>query len=312
MIGNPATLIRMGAALAPPPDRAYASACLGTDMNARATPFLLALAAMALFGVMNVLIKALSFYYETPQVALVRYAAAGAVILVWVWHVKPGWPSIETVENNVLRGMLSLATGLSFFYALALLPLADAVALSFLAPVFVLIFSVIFLKERPGLLGFLSVILGFTGMMVMVSGKIGADTRSVAGVAASVFSALTYALSLILLRSRARRDPPELIVFFQSWIPALMIAPIAGTVWEPLTIEDVVPFLSLGILGVAAHLMMARAYSMAEASKLAPMEYAALLFAAALGVVFFEEAPTWRTFLGAGLIIAGSLLTSRR
>ncbi|HRJ70100.1 MAG TPA: DMT family transporter [Beijerinckiaceae bacterium] len=278
----------------------------------RAKPILLALAAIGLFAVMNVLIKHLSFYYDTLQVAFVRYLSAGLVALLWVWRMRPGWPAIDVVEGNVLRGVLSLATGLSFFYALALLPLADAIALSFLAPVFMMIFSSLFLKERPGLLGLLAIAFGFAGMLVMLWGKLESDGRSLWGVSASVFSAVTYALSMILLRSRAQRDPVALIVFFQSWIPALLIAPMAGTAWEPLAYQDIAPFAALGVLGVTAHLLMATAYSRASAATLAPIEYSALIWAALLGFFIFAEMPTWRTLAGAALIVAGSLLTSRR
>lgn len=278
----------------------------------RAKPLLLAFAAIGLFALMNVLIKHLSFYYDTMQVAFVRYFSAGLVALIWVWRMRPGWPVISTVEGNVVRGVLSLATGLSFFYALALLPLADAIALSFLAPVFMLVFSTLFLKESPGARGVVAVALGFAGMLVMLWGKMDADGRSLWGMAASVFSALTYALSMILLRARARKDPVELIVFFQSWIPALMIAPMAGTVWEPLALQDIAPFLALGVLGVTAHLMMATAYRQAQATILAPVEYSALIWASILGFFYFSEMPTWRTLFGAALIMTGSLLTSRR
>ena len=278
----------------------------------RAKPLFLAFAAIGLFAVMNVLIKHLSFYYDTMQVAFVRYLSAGLVALLWVWRMRPGWPAISAVEGNVLRGVLSLATGLSFFYALALLPLADAIALSFLAPVFMVIFSALILKETPGTRGIAAVALGFAGMLVMLWGKMDSDGHSLRGLAASVVSALTYALSMILLRRRAQKDPAELIVFFQSWIPALMIAPMAGTVWEPLDLQDIAPFAALGVLGVTAHVMMATAYRQAQATVLAPVEYTALIWAAILGVLFFAEVPTWRTLLGAALIMSGSLLTARR
>lgn len=278
----------------------------------RTKPLLLALVAIGLFAVMNVLIKHLSFYYDTLQVAFVRYICSGLAALVWVWRMRPGWPGIEAVEGNVLRGVLGLATGLTFYYALALLPLADAIALSFMAPVFMMIFSAIILKERPGWLGLAAVGLGFAGMLVMLWGKMETDGRSLWGVAASVFSALTYALSMILLRTRAQRDPVALIVFFQSWVPAFLVAPMAGTVWEPLAYQDIAPFAALGVLGVVAQILMATAYGQAQASKLAPIEYSALIWAAILGFFIFAELPTWRTLAGAALIVAGSLLTSRR
>jgi len=279
----------------------------------RAKPFLLGLAAIGLFSVLNALIKGLSAQFDTLQIAFLRYLFGGLWILVYVSITRPGWPSLATVEANVVRGVLSLVTGLSFFYALRELPLADAITLSFLAPLFVTLFSVLLLKERPGPYIIAALGLGFAGMLVMVAGLGGdEEDRSLLGIIASLVSSITYGLSMTLLRARARRDPLDLIVFFQQWIPALFIAPAAGVVWKAPAPEHLGLFAILGILAVSAHLLLARAFSLAEASQLAPIEFSALIYAAIIGTVFFGETLTMGTLAGAALIILGAFLATKR
>lgn len=278
----------------------------------RATPYILTALAIGLFSIMNAIVKAMSTEYDTLQVAFLRYLFGGLVILAIVCWKRPGWPSIETVEACVVRGLLGLTTGLSFFYALNSLPLAYAIALSFLAPLFMTLFSMILLKEVPRLAAVLALGLGFIGMLVMISGKDASGEHSWFGIGASILSAITYGLSTTMLRSRAQKDPLDVIVFFQNWVPAMFIAPANGVVWQPLEHGHLIPFAALGILGVGAHLLFAKAYSMAETSRLAPLEYSALIYAAVLGYGLFGEVPTLTTLGGAVLIIAGAVLTSRR
>ena len=279
----------------------------------RAKPFLLGLLAIGLFAVMNAIIKGMSGSFDTLQVAFMRYLSGGLWILIYVTITRPGWPSLATVEASVVRGVLGLTTGLSFFYALRELPLADAITLSFLAPLFVTLFSMLMLRERPGMKGFIALGLGFAGMLVMISGLGGdEEERSLLGICASLVSSIAYGLSMTLLRARAQKDPLDLIVFFQQWVPALFIAPAAGVVWKAPGIDHLGAFAILGILGVSAHLLLARAFSMAEASRLAPIEFSALIYAAVIGKVYFGEVMTADTLVGAALIMLGAFVAMRR
>ena len=279
----------------------------------RAKPFLLGLVAIGLFAIMNAIIKGMSGHYDTLQVAFMRYASAALWVTVYVAITRPGWPSLATVEANVVRGVLALTTGLSFFYALRELPLADAITLSFLAPLFVTLFSMLMLRERPGPAVLVALGLGFAGMLVMVAGAGSEeDERSLLGICAALVSSVAYGLSMTLLRARARKDPLDLIVFFQAWVPAIFIAPAAGVVWTTPAIDHLGAFAILGILGVSAHLLLARAFSMAEASRLAPIEFSALIYGAIIGKVYFGETLTSDTLIGAALIILGALVATRR
>ncbi len=277
-------------------------------------PALRAAAGIAVLSVMDAVIKAMAVHYPTFQVACLRFACGSVIATGVVAVMRPGWPSRETVVSNLLRSIAAVATAIFFFYALSQLPLAETLVLSFLAPMFIALFGALLLKEKIDGRVVAALAIGFTGTLVVVLGQIeeGGNSRSWLGVAAALASAVTYGFSLALLRQRAQRDKYLHIVFFQNIGPAVLSAPLAALVWMPLSLEHLAWFMVMGVLGFIGHVFMATAYAKAEAARLAPLEYTALIWAVLIGYGFFSEVPTWAT-LGGGLLIVGSaFLTSRR
>jgi S-adenosylmethionine uptake transporter len=167
-------------------------------------------------------------------------------------------------------------------------------------------------KVHPTIIAAIGI--GFGGTLIVVLGQtaeVGA-TRSWLGVGAALLSAVTYALSLVLLRQRAQRDKFLHIVYFQNIGPALLVAPFGLWVWQPLNVMHLAWFMLMGVLGVIGHVLMATAYAKAEAARLAPLEYTALIWAILIGYGVFSEIPTLATLAGGLLIVAAALLTSRR
>ena len=125
-------------------------------------------------------------------------------------------------------------------------------------------------------------------------------------------AAVTYALAMVLLRARAAKDPVVTIVALQNAVPGLILLVPAWFVWVPPTGPDLALFAVIGTLAVMGHLLLARAFAKAEAARLAPLEYTALIWAALIGYASFGEVPTLATFAGAVLIIGAALMASRR
>jgi S-adenosylmethionine uptake transporter len=228
--------------------------------------------------------------------------------------MRPGWPSRETVTANLMRSVIGVITAVSFFYALGQLPLAETLVLSFLSPMFIALFGLLMLKERVDARIIGAIVIGFAGTLIVVLGQTGEAqaARSWTGVAAALLSAVTYALSLVLLRQRAQRDKFLHIVFFQNTGPAFLVAPFAALVWTPLKPMHLAWFMLMGVLGFIGHIFMTTAYAKAAAARLAPLEYTALIWAALIGYGVFSEIPTWATLGGGILIVAAATLTSRR
>jgi S-adenosylmethionine uptake transporter len=277
-------------------------------------PALRAAAGIAVLSVLDAVIKGMSAFYSTFQVASLRFLCGSLIATGVVVVLRPGWPSRETVTANMLRSVAGVITAVTFFYALGQLPLAETLVLSFLSPMFIALFGLLMLKEKVDARIIVAIVVGFAGTLIVVLGQtedVGA-TRSWSGVAAALLSAVSYALSLVLLRQRAQRDKYLHIVLFQNIGPAILVTPFAAWVWQPVSLGHLAWFMLLGVLGFIGHVLMTTAYARAEAARLAPLEYTALIWAVLLGYGAFSEVPTWATLGGGLLIVGAALLTSKR
>jgi S-adenosylmethionine uptake transporter len=277
-------------------------------------PALRAASGIAVLSIMDAVIKGMAAFYPIFQVAFLRFACGTLIVAGVVSVLRPGWPNRETVVANSIRSVIAVVTAVSFFYALGQLPLAETLVLSFLSPMFIALFGLLMLKERVDIRIIGAIAIGFAGTLVVVLGQTGeADAaRSWTGVAAALTSAVTYALSLVLLRQRAQRDKFLHIVVFQNVGPAVLVAPFAIFVWQPLDLTHMAWFMLMGLLGFMGHMLMVTAYAKAAAARLAPLEYTALIWAVLIGYGVFSEIPTWATLGGGLLIVGAAMLTSKR
>jgi len=276
---------------------------------------LLAIAAEGLLTLMDAMIKALSPRYPTFEIAFLRYAFGMVGAVVYAAWARPGWPTRDATIYNGLRAGIIVLTATSFFYALSLLPLADAIAMSFISPVLTALMGALILGERLDWRIGVALGAGFLGMLLIVGGKLGSAGLGpdvLIGAAAVLFSAVGYSLNVIMLRHRATRDPLAQIILFQNVGPGLILLLPALWVWVPPTLTDLSQFAILGTLGVVAHTMLAHAFARIEAARLAPIGYVTLIWGVLLGFLFFAEVPGLATLAGAALIVVGTLITQKR
>jgi S-adenosylmethionine uptake transporter len=202
-----------------------------------------------------------------------------------------------------------------FFWGIGRVHLAQAIALTFIAPLIALLLAALFLGERIGRMSIVGSVLAFGGVIVIVVGQVQLSLRPdvLLGTAAIVGSALTYAVNIVLMRHQALAARPLEINFFQSlaimvlWLAALPIVGVPALPtgqWHWISVA--------AVLSTAGTLLFAWAYARGEASYLAVTEYSAFLWASALGWIMFSEKVTGYTLAGAVLIVAGCLLASRR
>ena len=286
-------------------------------------PILDALLGIALLSGMDAIIKELVSRLPVLEVAFLRYGVGSLAMTAIVAVKRPGWPRLDTIRANALRAILVVVTALTFFYALGQLPLAETLILSFVSPLFTAVLAVALLGERLQARILLAIAAGFAGVLVIVVAGQGTGGTKVSsasasthwpifGVAAVLVSAFTYAASNVLLRARAQRDPVVLIVLIQNWAPAGMILLPALFVWRQPSAADLVLLVGVGLLGVAGHLLLARAYAGAEATRLAALDYTALIWAVSFGFLWFDEIPGVWAVVGAALILAGAYAGARR
>ena len=276
-------------------------------------PALRALLGIALLTAMDGVVKGQMQSHPFIVALFMRFAMGGLCALAVLAIVRPPAPTRASIIGNSLRVPVVVLTAGSFFYSISVLPLAEALTLAFLAPVFVALLGGLLLKEKMDAPVWQALGFGVAGMLVMVWPRLqGQVSGAGLGVAAALFSAVTYAFNLILLRRIALKEHPAVIVGFQNCGPALVLAIPAALAFVPMTGRDVLIYLAAGALGVAGHLMLTSAFARAEASRLAPLEYTGLIWASGLGYAFFGEVPLITTYAGAVLIIAGAIAISRR
>jgi S-adenosylmethionine uptake transporter len=264
---------------------------------------------------MDACIKSVTPHYHTLQIAFLRFGMGSIYAAIVFAAMRPTWPTVESVRVNALRSLLAVVTACAFFFALSRLEMAEAMALSFVSPLFIALFGVVLLKERFDARLAAALAAGVAGMTVIMSGKVGGSGFSLdawVGVAAVLVSAVCYALVVVLLRARAKVDPLPTIVLFQNVGPALLLAGPAYYVWTAPTAAHLALFVGVGALGVAGHTLLANAFARAEAARLAPVHYVVLLWGILFGWLFFGEIPGLTTLFGAALIVVATLLTQRR
>jgi S-adenosylmethionine uptake transporter len=223
-------------------------------------------------------------------------------------------PARDVLRLHVVRGTVSAAVALAFFWGLARVPMAHAVALTFIAPIMALFLARALLGEHVGRGAVAGSALGFSGVIVIVAGQdtavLGEEARL--GAVAILFSACAYAYNLILMRRQSQVAEPAEVAFFQNLTMAVCFA-VPGVVFAgPLTIALAIPASGAALLALASSMMLSWAYGRAEAGYLAPVEYTAFVWASLLGWCVFGETIGLLTLAGAALIIAGCAVASRR
>jgi S-adenosylmethionine uptake transporter len=283
----------------------------------RSTSFIVGLAIIAegLLTLMDAMIKSVTPRYSAIEIAFLRYAFGMLGAIAYALWTRPGWPTREATTYNGLRAVLIVFTATTFFFALGKLPLADAIAMSFISPVLTALLGVLILSERLDWRIVIALGTGFLGMLLIVGGKLGSaglDEGVLLGAIAVFLSAIGYSLNVIMLRHRATRDPLAQIILFQNVGPAVILALPALWLWKTPTLGDLARFAVLGTIGVIAHTMLAHAFARIEAARLAAVGYVTLVWGVLFGFLFFAEVPGLAMLLGSALIVVGTLLAQRR
>lgn len=280
-----------------------------------ALAFLVGTAGIALFSLMDAVMKGLVLAIGAYATMLWRSFASVGLSGAMYLPGRKAWPEPRVLRLHVARGLLSTFMGLLFFWGIGRVPLAQAVALAFIAPLIALYLASIWLGEKVGPRTLGASLIAFAGVLVIFLGQARADlgAQALLGSAAILLSAVCYAVNIILMRRQSLAAGPLEIAFFQSLtvVSALVLAlPLLGAA---LPKADLWPWLILAAaLSTFSGLLLSWAYARAEASYLAATEYTAFLWAALFGWLFFAEPLSPYTMAGAMLIVAGCLLAARK
>jgi S-adenosylmethionine uptake transporter len=277
--------------------------------------FAAALAAVGILSIMDAVMKALVLAIGIYSVSIFRSIVgllfAGGLYL----PRRLPWPSRSTLKIHVARGVIVTVMAFLFFWGIGRVPLAQAIALTFIAPLIALMLAALFLHEKIGGTSIAGSVAAFAGVLVIVLGQARAELgpEVLLGSVAIIGSALCYAFNIVLMRHQALAAKPLEITFFQSLtvlVLWLAVIPFAGLPALP-TDYWWMWIAIAAAMSTSGAMLFAWGYARAEASYLAVTEYSAFLWAAVCGWFVFQEPVSAYTIAGAALIVGGCIIAAR-
>ncbi len=277
--------------------------------------FLAALGAVAVLSIMDAVMKHLVIVIGIVAVsiwrAVVNLLLSGGLYL----PRRQTWPSRRILWIHVSRSVVVTIMAVLFFWGIGRVPLAQAIALTFIAPLIAMLLAPLFLREKLAGRSVAGAAAAFAGVLIIVLGQARAEVRPdvLLGIAAILGSAVCYSVNILMMRWQALAAKPLEINFFQALVVLLIWIAALPVVGIPAWPRGQVAWIVLAaIMSTSGGLLFAWAYARGEASYLAVTEYSAFLWASALGWIVFHERVSGYTLAGALLIVAGCLIAARR
>ena len=274
------------------------------------------LGSVMVFIAMASLVKAVSGRVPPGQAVFFRSFFAMPVIVVWLAlrGEMAGGFTVANPMGHVWRGVVgTLAMGLGFA-GLAWLPLPEVTAIGYAAPLLTVVFAAMFLGEDVRLFRISAVVLGMIGVLIVLSPRLtvvaGETVRGAQAFGAMLVlgGAVFAALAQVFVRKLVNTERTSAIVFWFSATATLLslVTLPFGWVWP--TGREAVILVGCGLLGGLGQILLTSAYRHADASLVAPFDYASMLFALAIGYWVFGEVPTLTVLGGAALVVTAGVL----
>ncbi len=276
----------------------------------------LKLGSVLIFIVMSAMIKTTAAHVPAGQTVFFRSFFAIPVIVAWLamrHELRTGFRAINPL-GHVWRGLMgTCAMGLGFA-GLGYLPLPEVTAIGYAAPLLTVIFAAMFLGEEVRAFRITAVILGLTGVMIVLSPRLtlieGETTghREAFGAMLVLGGAVFAALAQVFVSKLVLTEKTPAIVFWFSLTAtglSLLTVPFGWVVPTPMETATLV---AAGLLGGVGQILLTSSYREADASVVAPFDYASMIFALLIGYFFFAEVPSWTMLGGAALVVLAGIL----
>ena len=280
--------------------------------------------AMFVFSLQDIAIKWIGGDYPVLEIVIVRnLVALPCTLALFRLEGRRGWPTTQRHKLEYVRGLLLFVSFTTYMMGIAAIPLADVGAIRNSAPLLITFLSVVWLGEKVGPRRWLSLFIGFIGVLIII--RPGATTFNIGSVFI-LLTTLTYALNVMVTRQLRTTDSSATMAYYSTLVylvAAIVLTPLSifiGEIpnahpsiafllraWTMPTLLDVLIMAGLGLIWASGMYLIARAYSLAEASTAAPFEYVALLFSIFWGFAIWGEIPSLATWIGAFLTVGSGL-----
>lgn len=266
-------------------------------------------AAAFFFSIMNYLVRLAAEELEPIEIAFFRNLFALLFMLPWLLRVGRSGLATKRLGGHVWRALLGMCAMACWFYSVTLMPLAEAVALNFTVPLFATAGAALILGEVVRARRWTATAIGFLGVLVILRPGF-TEITWITGL--PILAAAFMAGSTLLVKSLSDTESPNTIVLYMNlFLTPLSLVP-ALFVWQWPSVTVLVYMALLGFLAAVAHIALTRAYTLADASAVLPLDYTRLPFIAAIAFIAFGEVPDLWTWAGAGIIAGSTLYIAHR
>lgn len=266
-------------------------------------------AATTAFALMITVVRHLTDGLHPLQVVFFRTAFGLLAMLPWLLRQGVGVMRTAHLRLHLLRALIGIFAMVGWFTTLSLMPLAEATALSFTAPIFTSLLAVLVLGEVMRLRRWTATVIGFLGALIIVRPGLAAiDPAALLAVA----TAAIWATSTVLIKIMARTESAGAITTYMVLLTTPMTLIAALFVWQTPTWEQLGFAALLGAAGSTGHICMTRALAAADATLVAPLDYLRLPIVALIAFLAFGEVPNVWVWIGGGVIAASSIYIAQR
>jgi drug/metabolite transporter (DMT)-like permease len=306
----PAAAARLDSAHLPLPEKKSADRKAPARADRPFKGIALILASTIFLGTSDVTAKYLSATLPSIEIAWIRFLVFAMIMTP---AMLPGSPlfAMQTgrLGLHLLRGAAILGSSLFFITGLRFLPIAEASATGFVAPLFVTALSIVFLGERVGLRRWMATAVGLIGVLIILRPGTGAFHMAAFF---PLVSALAWACTLIITRMMSGTERAMTVMAYSAIVGLCILSALVPFVWVTPTWHDIAFGVLIGVASTAGQWIVVLAFRYADASVLAPFSYTQLLWVSLLGFFIFGEVPDAYTITGAAFIVASGLYTAHR
>ena len=266
-----------------------------------------------LFTVLNATMKKLAHELDPWLVGFLRYVLGAMVMLAPAlrFGVRELWPKAPKLQ--VVRGLFHAGGMLLWFAALPMVSITDLTAIGFSVPIFICLGAVLFLGERMTGARWIAVLVGFSGVLLVVNPFDGAGFSGIStGMLLMLASAPVFAGSFLVAKVLTRHERSDIMVLWQHLLVTLLLLPFALAAWAMPAPGEWALLLLCGFLGAGGHYCMTRSFRVADISAVQSMKFLELVWAALLGLAMFGTTPGGWTLAGGVVILASTLWLARR
>lgn len=251
------------------------------------------------------IVRYLSAFYDPSFIVMVRNIFALAILMPYIYKNYRNIFTRNKLTINILRASSGFLSMTMLFYAVSMIPIADAVSISFITPSLTTIFAIIFLKEKINIKNWISIIIGFIGVLIII--RPGFKEFNIAYLL-MIVSACFWAISNILTKILSASQQPINFVAYLTTIMTILSVPFGVFYIQPLTIFSIFLLIAMAIISNLSYFLLSKSYSKADLSIVQPFDFTRLIFSALIGYFIFDEKVDLLTIIGSLIILCGLLI----